>query len=290
MAEVLIVASLITAFIAGIAALFAPCCITVLLPAYLGSIFRQRRTVLLMTGIFFLGLLAIFLPLGLGFATLGQFFRDSHTIVFTIGGSFMLILGLSILLGIRVSMPFMFHPSVKLKGAVSVFILGMFSGIATLCCAPVLAGVFALSVLPGSVFWGSMYALLYTLGMVAPLFILAYFLDKPAIAKRMDVLKKEVLYGIGSRNVRLTLADMLAGATFFLMGMLILALNATGKLAMGGGAFQTSVNIIVSNLTSTIINAVTGLHASFWKALGIALIALAILKAIFIKRKKRKHK
>ena len=38
--ETLIIASLVTAFIAGTAALFAPCCITVLLPAYLGSIFK----------------------------------------------------------------------------------------------------------------------------------------------------------------------------------------------------------------------------------------------------------
>ena len=49
MEYVLVMASLVTAFIAGVAALFAPCCITVLLPAYLGSIFRQKATIMLMT-------------------------------------------------------------------------------------------------------------------------------------------------------------------------------------------------------------------------------------------------
>ena len=71
--ETLIIASLITAFIAGMAALFAPCCITVLLPSYLGSIFREKRKILLMTFVFFLGILTVFLPLGLGAAGLGKF-------------------------------------------------------------------------------------------------------------------------------------------------------------------------------------------------------------------------
>ncbi|KKT78169.1 MAG: Cytochrome c biogenesis protein transmembrane region, partial [Candidatus Giovannonibacteria bacterium GW2011_GWC2_44_8] len=76
--ETLIIASLITAFIAGIAALFAPCCITVLLPSYLGSIFREKRKVFLMTFVFFLGLLAVFLPLGMGAAGLGKLFSRYH--------------------------------------------------------------------------------------------------------------------------------------------------------------------------------------------------------------------
>ena len=96
--ETLIIASLITAFVAGIAALFAPCCITVLLPSYLGSIFRERQKVLLMTFVFFLGLLAVFLPLGLGAAGLGQLLSKYHDPIFIVGGIFLLLLGASILL------------------------------------------------------------------------------------------------------------------------------------------------------------------------------------------------
>lgn len=55
--------SIVAAFIAGVAALFAPCCITVLLPSYLGSIFKERYKVVLMTFIFFLGILTVFLPI-----------------------------------------------------------------------------------------------------------------------------------------------------------------------------------------------------------------------------------
>ena len=76
--ELFLSASLMAAFIAGVAALFAPCCITVLLPAYFASIFREKYKVFLMTFIFFLGILAVFLPIGLGAALLGQLFGRFH--------------------------------------------------------------------------------------------------------------------------------------------------------------------------------------------------------------------
>src|SRR3989344_5306586 len=112
--ETLIIASLITAFIAGIAALFAPCCITVLLPSYLGSIFREKRKVFLMTFVFFLGLLAVFLPLGMGAAGLGKLFSRYHDQIYIVGGVFFLFLGASILLGLHFSMPFSIRPKLKM--------------------------------------------------------------------------------------------------------------------------------------------------------------------------------
>ncbi len=39
--------SLIAAFIAGMVALFAPCCISYLLPAYFGSVFKEKKKVLI---------------------------------------------------------------------------------------------------------------------------------------------------------------------------------------------------------------------------------------------------
>src|SRR3989339_1405809 len=128
--EILITASFLAAFLAGIAALFAPCCITVLLPAYLASIFRQKRAVFLMTFIFFLGLLVVFLPLGLGIAGIGQAFSQYHDALFILGGVFLLSLGAFILLGKHFSLPFVPQPKVQVRGIASVFILGVFSAFA----------------------------------------------------------------------------------------------------------------------------------------------------------------
>jgi len=250
--EILIVTSLIVAFIAGIAALFAPCCITVLLPAYLGSIFRQKRTVLLMTFVFFLGLLTVFLPLGLGVAGLGQLFSQYHNVIFTLGGLFLLLLGISILLGIHFSLPFSINYTNKVTGAGSVFILGIFSGFATLCCAPVLAGVIALSALPGSVFWGGMYSLVYVLGMVLPLFIIAFFVDKTNVTEKLVIFKKRISYLFFGKKINITIANVVSGITFLLMGILILYLAKTNQLAMGGGEYQITINIYMAKLTNFI--------------------------------------
>ncbi|MEK7096200.1 MAG: cytochrome c biogenesis protein CcdA, partial [Patescibacteria group bacterium] len=108
--ELIAAASFVTAFIAGMAALFAPCCIGVLLPAYLGSVFKTKSKIFLMTFVYFLGILTIFLPLGLGIAGLSSFFTDNHGLFFTLGGAFMLLMGVAMLLGKSFMLPVHVHP------------------------------------------------------------------------------------------------------------------------------------------------------------------------------------
>src|SRR3989344_3079570 len=214
MEYVLVMASLVTAFIAGVAALFAPCCITVLLPAYLGSIFRQKATIMLMTFVFFAGLLAVFLPLGLGFAALGVLFSKYHNLIFVSGGVFLLLLGASTLLG-----------------------------------------------------------------MHFPLFILAYFVDKSDLGNRLSFFKKQVSYFIAKKKIEVTIAEMIAGIMFLLMGTLILYLAKMGKLAMSSD-YQVSVNIFMANLT-TLINSffVKGpLVVWFLFAAAVLLALIALIK------------
>jgi len=280
MITVLIISSLVSALIAGVAALFAPCCITVLLPAYFSSIFKQKKTVLLMTFVFFLGLLTVFLPLGLGIAAIGQFFNSYHDEVFIAGGIFLLVLGASILMGFHFSLPFS-HPKVKVKNAGSVFVLGIFSAFATLCCAPVLAGVLALSILPGSIFWGGLYAAAYVLGMVLPLFIIAYFLDRIDFANKFGILQKQFSYAIIGKKISITVADIISGIMFLFMGIIILYLAFAGKLAMGGGSYQTNTNIFLENINSAINGFVTK------NLIFVILLLIFMASFIIIKLKKR---
>jgi len=195
--ELLISASFIAAFFAGVAALFAPCCVTVLLPTYFASIFKQRSTIFLMTFVYFLGLLAVFMPIGLGASAVMQLFSAYHNIIFTFGSLFLILLGLTLVFGFQFSFPTLVHPQLKNSGLLSVFVLGVFSGIATTCCAPVLAGVLALAALPASFLLGGAYTLAYVLGMVIPLFILSMFLDKNKFSyisfEGFSEAKKEIL-------------------------------------------------------------------------------------------------
>ena len=142
--DILVSASLVAAFLAGVAALFAPCCVTVLLPTYFVSVFKERNKVFLMTFVFFLGLLAVFIPMGLGLTAITQLFREFHATIFLGGGLLLLILGAALTVGYRFSLPTPVHPELKKFDVKGVFWLGVFSGVATTCCAPVLAGVLAL--------------------------------------------------------------------------------------------------------------------------------------------------
>src|SRR3989344_2342206 len=188
--EILVGTSLVAAFVAGVAALFAPCCITVLLPSYLGSVFREKYKIFFMTFIFFLGVATVFLPI---------------------------VLGLMMLLGKKFATPTSVRDGMK-RHVSSVYVLGIFSAIATTCCAPVLAGVLTLSVASGTMVWGALYTLAYVVGMTLPLFIIAAFLDKANLTERFTNAKKTVAMRIGSFSWRITVSELISGLIFLLMG------------------------------------------------------------------------
>jgi len=275
--DLLLSASIIAAFVAGIAALFAPCCITVLLPSYFASIFREKRKVFLMTFIFFLGILAVFLPIGLGAAALGKFFSQYHNAVFGIGGALLTILGVIILTGRHFSLPFQVHPALKKHNAASVFMLGIFSGIATTCCAPVLAGVLALAALPGSVFWGGIYTLSYVFGMVAPLFLISLFLDKINFEQKfLRIFSKPIQYRLVGKEISIAVSEAISGITFLAMGVLILYLAFTNRLFMQAGGYQTSINIYLTKVLQSISGVAQAVPEYVW-ALSLVIIIGGII-------------
>ena len=274
----LIGTSLIAAFIAGVAALFAPCCVTVLLPSYFGSIFRTRRKVFLMTFIFFLGILAVFLPLGLGFSAFGQFFSHYHRAIFTIAGLFFLALGVSLLLGKKFMLPVRLHPKLKVNNIPSVFALGAISGIATTCCAPVLAGALALSILPGSIAWGMVYTLAYVLGMVSPLFLLAVALDRSRLTQRFMDATKPVTLRFGAKAVEVGISELISGITFLVIGVLTLAWAMANQTATHSSA-QVNINIALTKLQQALRGTMGWIPEYAWAVAFIVLFALIVRRA-----------
>ncbi len=282
--EALIIASLIAALLAGLAALFAPCCIGVLLPAYFASIFRQKRTVFLMTLVFFLGLLAVFLPIGLGLGFIGNIFKQYHNTIYVIGSLFLFALGCLLILGKQFSMPFHAKSPSKVTGGASVFVLGIFSGFATLCCAPVLAGALALSVLPGSVIWGGVYSIFYVLGMVLPLFIISYFVDKTKIMEKTAFLKKNVTYHLFGKTITVSVSNLASGIIFILMALLITYFVSTNRVASHSST-QISVNIFIAKLTDSLTLLVGRIPS--WTGAGLLMLVFVLLAfAAYRKRAK----
>ena len=284
--ETLVGTSLIAAFVAGVAALFAPCCITVLLPSYLGNIFKAKYKIFFMTFVFFLGVLTVFLPIGLGASFLAQLFSKYHNIIFTVGGIFLVVLGITMLLGKKFATPTSVRDGMK-RHVSSIYVLGIFSAIATTCCAPVLAGVLTLSVASGTIVWGALYTLAYVVGMTLPLFIIAAFLDKANLTERFTNAKKTVAMRIGGFSWRITVSELISGLIFLLMGGYITYLAFVDKLAMRS-EYQLEMNIWNAKFLNTINGFVKFVPEYIWAFLFIGIVTW--VSYIFIKQyKKQKY-
>jgi cytochrome c-type biogenesis protein len=170
--------SVLAAIIAGAIALFAPCCVSVMLPAYFASSFQNRRLLVAMTFLFAAGIATIILPLALGASIIRQILTTDHSPIYVIGGLLMLALAIYMLLGGQIHLPMPGRRAGGRTGMLSVYSLGVFSGMASSCCAPVLAGVIALSSVVSS-FWLALgLGAAYVFGMVAPLFVIALLWER----------------------------------------------------------------------------------------------------------------
>src|SRR3990167_3894627 len=277
--ELLISASFIASFFAGVAALFAPCCVTVLLPTYFASIFKQRSTIFLMTFVYFFGLLVVFLPIGLGASAVTQIFSTYHNVIFSLGSLFLILLGLTLVSGIQFSLPVFVHPQLKGSGLGSVFVLGIFSGIATTCCAPVLAGVLALAALPASFLLGGAYTLAYVLGMVIPLFIISMVLDKNKFSQKFFTFRKTVSYSILSKKIRLTLSNLFSGAMFLILGIVIAYLAFTNNLVTHA-SYQININIYLTRFIQFIGNYTKIIPEPAWAIIFFIIFLVITLKSV----------
>ena len=170
--------SVLAAIIAGAIALFAPCCISVMLPAYFASSFQNRRLLVAMTFLFAAGIATVILPIAMGTSVLRQLLTTQHTAIYVTGGALILALAGYVLLGGQIHLPMPGRRAGGKTGMLSVYSLGIFSGVASSCCAPVLAGVIALSSVVSS-FWLALgLGAAYVFGMVAPLFLIALLWDR----------------------------------------------------------------------------------------------------------------
>lgn len=274
--------SLAASFVAGLAALLAPCCISVLLPSYLANIFKEKRRVFLMTFVFFLGIATVFLPLGLGAGFLSQIFRTYHNQIFLAGGLFLIGLGLSLLSHQTFHLPWS-RPVPFASQPASIYLLGVFSGVATTCCAPVLAGVLAIAAVGGTVVGGLVYTLAYVLGMVLPLFLIALFLDRINLTQKLLSLRRFELR-FANRHWEITVPELLAGLVFVLMGGYIIYLAFNNRLYQHA-EYQMETNLFLTQAAEK-INQWTGfLPQITWSALVILLLAGLIV--LFLKQSQK---
>jgi cytochrome c-type biogenesis protein len=211
--------SVLAAFIAGGIALFAPCCISVMLPAYFASSFQNRRVLIAMTFLFAAGIASVILPIALGAAALRQLFTEQHTLIYLTGGVLMVGLAAYTLLGGQLHLPMPGRRANGAAGPWSVYTLGLFSGVASSCCAPVLAGVIALSSAAPSFGFALGLGSAYVFGMVAPLFVLSLLWEKFDWRSSRLFRPRSFSYRLGRMERTITGTNLASGLLLFLIGV-----------------------------------------------------------------------
>ncbi|HCS79288.1 TPA: hypothetical protein DIV55_06150 [Patescibacteria group bacterium] len=231
--------SLTAAFIGGMVALFAPCCITFLFPSYLGTIFKERSRVVFLTLVFALGLGSILVPVALGFRFVVSFFGTFHTTIYLLGALVMFIVGLMTLFDTKLMLPLPRYTMPEKTTVGSTFLLGIFSGITSACCAPVLFAAITLSTLSPTLLTSLIVSFVYVLGIVFPLFLLSLFYEK---------ITNQYLYNFKKKTEKPL--KLLAAATFLISSVVIAVLALTGKIRMeSSDAYSNQLRTFIYNLS-----------------------------------------
>jgi cytochrome c biogenesis protein CcdA len=273
MGGLLTTGSILAAFFAGAVALFSPCCIVFLFPAYLASAVKNRRWRLLpLTLVFAAGIAIVLLPVTLGVGLLASTLARYHTPLYLVGGLLLLTLAVLALTGRTWSMPsFVRAPSIERSDTASVFALGVFSGVASSCCAPVLAGVMALSALSGSLVGSTSLGLAYVFGMVFPLFLMALLWDRLRLGDRRPFQAKPVRLRIAARSIDTNSVNLAVAIAFALMGAFVLFLAANGNTTLAP-SFQLSIGRWLSSVFARVVAFLDPVPQPI---LGLALLSLA---------------
>lgn len=255
MAQLLLGGTLLTAFLGGLVALFAPCCVSVMLPAYLATGFRRRAGILAATLVFALGVATIIVPIGLGATALVALVSGHHTLVFSLAATAMLAGGVAVLLGWKPRLPMLPGRAPTGHGFGSVYGLGVFSGAASSCCAPVLAGVAILSGATASFPVALAVALTYVAGMVAPLAVIALVWDRKDWGASRWLQGRQITLRFGRLSRSMALGTAASG--FLLIAMAVLTyiqaalgpgMGASGVLAQFAADLQHAAAVVTQAL------------------------------------------
>jgi cytochrome c biogenesis protein CcdA len=234
--------SILAAFFAGMVALFAPCCIVFLAPSYLAAAAKNRRWRLLpLTFVFAAGLALIMVPITLGISLVAGTIAKYHAPLYYAGGALMLLLAAYSLSGHMWSLPSVLKAPDTARGdSGSFFALGVFSGIASSCCAPVLAGVMTLSALSGSAIGGVGLGLAFVLGMTFPLFLMALAWDRLRLRDKTWLRARAVRLRLAGRTLHTNTINIAVAVGFAVMGSFVIYLAGAEQMTAGPG-FQAAV-------------------------------------------------
>lgn len=275
MSDLLITSTVLASFVGGILALLAPCCISVMLPAYFASTFSRRTQIVAMTMVFTAGVGTVILPIALGASALSSLLLGQHAWIFGIGGGLMAVAGVAMVAGWKFSMPMPGGGSSG-GGVRGVYGLGVFAGAASACCAPVLLGVAALSGAAASFPVALAVGVAYVFGMVAPLAGIALLWDRRdwSVSRLQS---RTIAVPLGRRRRAVPLGNVLSGGLLILMGALTSLLAVSGN-AMDTAEWQVRAGAWLQHVAAVVLDALSWLPG--WAGALLVFGALGLIVTI----------
>jgi len=271
--QVLFGTALLISFLGGVVALLAPCCVSVMLPAYFATGFGRRTGIAAATGVFAAGVATLIVPIGLGTSALSAALPAHHLLIFSIGGAAMLAGGAAVLAGWKPMLPMPALRSPSGHGYGAAYGLGLFSGIASACCAPVLAGVVVLTGSASSFGAALAVSLTYVAGMVAPLAVLALVWESRDWGSSRLLHGRRVRLGLGRLSREMPLGSAASGVVLAAMGVVTLVTAVTGP-SMSSSGWRETMTAFLQHASSVTARALS------WLPGWAVLLAVAVLVAV----------
>jgi cytochrome c biogenesis protein CcdA len=275
--------SLLAAFVAGAVALFAPCCIVFMFPAYMAAAVRNRRWRLVpFTFVFAAGLALVLVPVTLGVGLLTRPLLRYHGLIYTFGGLLMLAMAALAATGTSRSLPMLKgSPDLRRTDSAGVFALGVFSGAASSCCAPVLAGVVTMSAVAPSLPMSVLIGLAYVFGMVFPLLVMTLAWDGSGLRHSRRIRGRDVVWSLGRHQFRTNRINLVAAAVMGVMGLGFIF------LAVSGASLVSDAQTGVASWIEDRLRPVVDLLAPIPDWLGaLILVAIAVGAAVISGRRR----
>ncbi|MFD6195465.1 cytochrome c biogenesis CcdA family protein [Mycobacteriaceae bacterium NPDC060252] len=255
------------ALLGGVLTLVSPCS-AMLLPSFFAYSFDRAGLLLRRTGLFYLGMLTVLMPLGAGVGAIGALLTEYRSQVTTMGGLVMIALGVAIVagFGFRVGPAARAAARLDLSSGLSVLMLGTVYALAGFCSGPILGSVLTVAAIGSNPVYGALLMALYALGMAAPLFLLAFAWGRFGLSRRRWIRGAEIRIG----RFRTHSTNLISGGMFIVIGAFFVATDGTATLGgITGSDTQFDIQARLQDLTSHLPNAAV--------ALGIACAAFAVV-------------
>jgi cytochrome c biogenesis protein CcdA len=274
--------SYLAAFVGGVLSLLSPCS-ALLLPAFFAYAFQSRKDLLAKTAVFYLGLAATLVPLGMGISAVSRLVYGERSTLIAVSGAVIILLGVLQLLGRGFKL---LGPLSRMRGKVrgettgATFALGAVYGFAGFCSGPILGAVLTVAASSGQVFRGAVLLAIYALGMAAPLFLMAALWDRFDLGRRSWLRGRELSIG----RLRIHTINVVSGVMFILLGSVFIAYEGTAALS---GLYEENGAVEVAFAAEQWVRSFSGSIPDTLVIAGALPAALVLVGMVLVRRRSK---